>query len=79
MKKTTATILAAAVTGLFMGGTMTGCASGDTTITAAEMLGVSDRVGSIEVGKDADLIVLDGNPFDYRTFVDLTFVKGKLL
>ena len=37
MNKTTTTILAAAVTGLFMGGTMTGCASGETTITAAEM------------------------------------------
>ncbi len=49
------------------------------TITAAEMLGVSEWVGSIETGKHADLIVLDGNPFDYRTFVDLTFVNGKLL
>ncbi len=37
MKKTATTILAAAVTGLFMGGTMTGCASGETTMTAAEM------------------------------------------
>lgn len=49
------------------------------TITAAEMIGVSNRVGSIEEGKDADLIVLDGDPFDYRTFVDFTFVDGKLL
>ncbi len=49
------------------------------TITAAEMLGVADRIGSIEPGKDADLVVLDGNPFDYRTFVDMTFVNGKLL
>lgn len=49
------------------------------TITAAEMIGVSNRVGSIEEGKDADLIVLDGDPFDYRTFVDFTFVNGKLL
>lgn len=49
------------------------------TITAAEICGVDTRVGSIEEGKDADLIVLDGDPFDYRTFVDLTFVNGKLL
>ncbi len=49
------------------------------TIAAAEMIGVRDRVGSIEEGKDADLIVLDGDPFDYRTFVEMTFVNGKLL
>ncbi len=49
------------------------------TITAAEMCGVDHRLGSIEPGKDADLIVLDGDPFDYRTFVDLTFVDGKLM
>jgi imidazolonepropionase-like amidohydrolase len=49
------------------------------TITAAEILGVEARVGSIEEGKDADLVVLDGEPFDYRTFVEMTFVNGRLL
>jgi len=49
------------------------------TITAAEICGVDSRVGSLEEGKDADIVVLDGDPFDYRTFVDLTFVNGKLL
>lgn len=49
------------------------------TITAAEICGVDGRVGSLEEGKDADVIVLDGDPFDYRTFVELTFVNGKLL
>jgi imidazolonepropionase-like amidohydrolase len=49
------------------------------TITAAEISGVDHRLGSIEEGKDADLVVLDGDPFDYRTFVELTFVNGKLL
>lgn len=49
------------------------------TITAAEMIGVAHRVGSIEEGKDADVIVLDGDPFDYRTFVELTFVNGRLM
>jgi hypothetical protein len=49
------------------------------TITAAEICGVESRVGSLEEGKDADIVVLDGDPFDYRTFVDLTFVNGKLL
>lgn len=49
------------------------------TITAAEICGVDGRVGSIEEGKDADLVVLDGDPFDYRTFVEMTFVNGRLL
>jgi imidazolonepropionase-like amidohydrolase len=49
------------------------------TITAAEICGVEGRVGSLEEGKDADVVVLDGDPFDYRTFVEMTFVNGKLL
>jgi imidazolonepropionase-like amidohydrolase len=49
------------------------------TITAAEILGVDTRVGSIEEGKDGDLVVMDGDPFDYRTFVEMTFVNGRLL
>jgi imidazolonepropionase-like amidohydrolase len=49
------------------------------TITAAEICGVDSRVGSLEEGKDADLVVLDGDPFDYRTFVERTFVNGRQL
>ncbi len=49
------------------------------TLWPAELLGVSHRIGSIEEGKDADIIVLDGNPFDYRTYVDYTLVNGKIL
>lgn len=49
------------------------------TITAAEILGIDNRVGSLQEGKDADVIVLDGHPFHYNTFVELTFVNGKLL
>jgi imidazolonepropionase-like amidohydrolase len=49
------------------------------TLTAAEVLGVDGRVGSLEEGKDADVIVLDGDPLDYRTYVELTFVNGKLV
>ena len=37
------------------------------TIDAAEILGVGDRVGSIEVGKDGDLALYDGDPFEYAT------------
>jgi imidazolonepropionase-like amidohydrolase len=47
------------------------------TLWPAELLGISRRVGSIEQGKDADIIILDGNPFDYRTYVDYTLINGK--
>ncbi|HKE01939.1 MAG TPA: amidohydrolase family protein [Planctomycetota bacterium] len=46
------------------------------TIAAARILGVDHRVGSIEPGKDADLIVTDGSIFDFRTFVQTTIVNG---
>ncbi len=49
------------------------------TLGAAEALGVADRIGSIDPGKDADLIVLDGDPFHYRTVVDMALVEGKVL
>ena len=49
------------------------------TYWAAEMLGIGHRVGSLEEGKDADIIILDGNPFDYRTYVDYTIINGKIL
>ena len=35
------------------------------TLNAAEMLNIENQVGSIEIGKDADFIVLEGHPFDY--------------
>ena len=34
------------------------------TISAAEVLGIQDKVGSMEVGKDADLVILDKNPLE---------------
>jgi imidazolonepropionase-like amidohydrolase len=49
------------------------------TITAADILGVADRVGSLQVDKDADIIILDGHPFHYNTFVELTLINGKVL
>jgi imidazolonepropionase-like amidohydrolase len=60
------------------GGLDEGAALESITIGAARILGVADRVGSLEVGKDADVIVLDGNPLDYKTFVEKTFINGKL-
>ncbi len=48
------------------------------TIHPAEIIGVEKRVGSIEVGKDADLVVLSGHPFDYRSVVELVLVDGQV-
>jgi imidazolonepropionase-like amidohydrolase len=49
------------------------------TINAAEILGISDRVGSITVGKDADIIVLDGPPLSIKTWVQRVYVDGELV
>ncbi len=48
------------------------------TITPARMLGLEDRIGSIEVGKDADILILNGPPLDYRTYVEQAIVDGKV-
>jgi len=47
------------------------------TIYAAEILGVADRIGSIEPGKIANLIVTDGDPLEIRTQVKHLFINGR--
>lgn len=47
------------------------------TLSAAEILGVSDRLGSIEPGKVANLVVTDGDIFNERTKVKVVFVDGR--
>ena len=47
------------------------------TINAARHIGVADRVGSIEVGKDADLVVCDGDPLVSATRIAAVFIDGK--
>ena len=42
----------------------------------AQMLELQDRVGSLEVGKDADFIVLSGDPLSVYTLVLETWVEG---
>ncbi|MCL2055135.1 MAG: amidohydrolase [Oscillospiraceae bacterium] len=49
------------------------------TINAAETAGISDRAGSITIGKDADLILLDGDPFDIMTNVVMTMIEGEVV
>ena len=48
------------------------------TLNPAIQLGIDHRVGSIEVGKDADLVVFDGHPLEIRSVVQMTFIDGNL-
>jgi imidazolonepropionase-like amidohydrolase len=47
------------------------------TITPAEILGVADLVGSIEKGKDADLVILNGCPLNVTTRIETVILNGK--
>lgn len=47
------------------------------TINAAEHAGVADRVGSIEIGKDADIVIMDGCLFESQSNVMATYIDGK--
>ncbi len=49
------------------------------TLSPAEALGVADRIGSLEVGKDADVVVLDGDPLSIRTWASQVYVGGRLV
>jgi imidazolonepropionase-like amidohydrolase len=47
------------------------------TIDAAQILGVADRVGSLDVGKDANLFISKGDPLEVRTSITHVFINGK--
>jgi len=49
------------------------------TIDAAKILGIDNRVGSVEVGKDGDLALYDGDPFEYTTHCVGTIIGGQLV
>lgn len=49
------------------------------TIDAAKILGIDNRVGSLEPGKDADIVLFDGDPFEYVTHVTAVFINGELV
>lgn len=49
------------------------------TVNAARAAGIDDRVGSLEKGKDADIVIFSGHPFDYKTKVDFTIIDGKIV
>jgi len=49
------------------------------TIDAARVIGVADRVGSLERGKDGDVVLFDGDPFEYTTYVCGVIIEGQVV
>jgi len=49
------------------------------TTDAAKILGVDNRVGSLESGKDADVVLFDGDPFEYTSHVTGVIINGKVV
>ena len=47
------------------------------TLYAAEILGIADHVGSLETGKDATLLITNGDPLELSTFVEQAYIQGK--
>jgi imidazolonepropionase-like amidohydrolase len=47
------------------------------TLSAAEVLGVSDRLGSLDVGKMANVVVADGDLLEPRTRIKYAFIDGR--
>ena len=49
------------------------------TIDAARIVGVADRVGSLEVGKDGDVAMFDGDPFEYTSHTTGVVIEGEIV
>lgn len=49
------------------------------TINAAKSVRLEKRIGSLETGKDADMVLYTSHPFDYLSKVKMTFINGKLV
>jgi len=46
------------------------------TLAPAELFGISDRIGSLQAGRDANLVVWSGDPFEFSTQVEHVFIRG---
>ena len=49
------------------------------TLHAARAVGLDGRIGSLEPGKDANIAVFAGHPFDFRTRCRLTLIDGRIV
>ncbi|HEX7117274.1 MAG TPA: amidohydrolase family protein [Longimicrobiales bacterium] len=49
------------------------------TIDAARILGIDDRVGSLEPGKDGDVVLFNGDPFEYTSHVCTVLIEGRVV
>jgi imidazolonepropionase-like amidohydrolase len=49
------------------------------TIGAARILGIASRVGSLEAGKDGDLALFDGDPFEFTSHVTAVIIDGRIV
>lgn len=49
------------------------------TINAAKSVRLESRIGSLEIGKDADMVLYSGHPFDYLSKVKMTFIDGRIV
>jgi imidazolonepropionase-like amidohydrolase len=47
------------------------------TLTPAEVFGVADRVGSLQAGREGNVVVWSGDPFEFATRVEHVFVRGR--
>jgi imidazolonepropionase-like amidohydrolase len=47
------------------------------TLSAAEVFGLSDRLGSLQPGRDANIVVWSGDPFEFSTQVEHVFIRGR--
>lgn len=49
------------------------------TVNPARILKLEQRIGSLEVGKDADVVVMSGHPFDWRSRVERVYINGQIV
>jgi len=47
------------------------------TLTPAEVFGVADRIGSLQAGRDANVVIWSGDPFEFSTNAERVFVRGR--